>query len=138
MKLNKLIFGFITSFIITSCIVYHPHTVDIPLISKKNDLRIDAGVSLIPSAHSTVSCGLTKKVAVQGYGSIGSDERYYFQLATGLYKNRGNSRILEFYGGYGLDMEMLIKVTQEEVCKVIINCISGKSILERYQIKDQT
>ena len=101
MKFTKLILGFITSCIMTSCIVYHPHTTDIPLISEKNDLRIDAGISLIPSAHATVSYGLTEKMALQGYGSIGADERHYFQLATGLYKNKANNRILELYGGFG-------------------------------------
>ncbi len=86
---------------LSSCIVYHPQSTDIPLISKKNDLRVDAGISLIPSAQATISYGLTDKIAVQGFGSIGSEERYYLQAATGLYKNLGNSQVFEVYGGFG-------------------------------------
>jgi hypothetical protein len=44
---------------------------------------------------------ITDKIAIQGFGSIGSDGSYYFQAATGLYKNKGNSRVLELYGGVG-------------------------------------
>jgi hypothetical protein len=85
----------------SSCIVYTPVTTDIPLISEKNDLRIDAGVSIVPSANATVSYGLTDKIAVQGFGSIGSDDRYYLQAASGYYQNIGNNKILELYAGAG-------------------------------------
>jgi hypothetical protein len=47
--------GFLIIIMISGCAIYHPQTTDIPLISEKNDLRIDAGVSLIPSAHATFS-----------------------------------------------------------------------------------
>jgi len=89
------------SIILQSCIVYHPMTTDIPLISEKNDLRIDAGISIIPSANATVSYGLTDKIAIQGFGSVGADDRYYFQAATGLYKKKGDNKIFELYGGFG-------------------------------------
>ena len=101
MKNRFLIFGFLISLLLPSCIIYHPMTTDVPLINEKNDLRVDAGISIIPSAHATVSYGLTDKITIQGFGSIGSDDRYYFQAATGFYKNKGNSRVLELYGGFG-------------------------------------
>jgi hypothetical protein len=101
MNIRVITFGFLISTIMSSCIVYHTQTTDIPLISEKNDLRVDAGVSLVPSVHATISYGLTNKIAIQGFGSIGTDDRYYFQAATGLYKNKGNSRVLELYGGFG-------------------------------------
>jgi hypothetical protein len=85
----------------TSCIVYHPQTIDIPLISEKQDLRIDAGISIIPSAHVTVSYGLTDKIALQTFGSIGPDDRYYFQGATGIFKKSGTQKVSEFYSGFG-------------------------------------
>ncbi len=96
-----LIFGFFLIMIMTSCVVYHPQTADIPLINKKNDLRVDVGVSIVPSAHATISYGLTEKIAIQGFGSIGSDEKNYFQVATGIFKGKENSRVLELYGGFG-------------------------------------
>jgi hypothetical protein len=85
----------------TSCIIYHPQMADIPLIAKKGDVRIDAGISIIPSAHATVSYGLTDKITIQGFGSIGEDEKYYLQGATGIYKNINESRVLEAYAGFG-------------------------------------
>lgn len=101
MKIKVIASGLFISLMMSGCMVYHTQTTDIPLISKKNDLRIDAGVSVIPSAHATISYGLTDKIAIQGFGSIGTDDGYYFQLATGQYKNMGNSRVLELYGGFG-------------------------------------
>ena len=48
---SRLIFGYLFSLMImTSCIIYHPQTTDIPLISAKRDLRLDAGISILPSA----------------------------------------------------------------------------------------
>ena len=99
MKIKLITSGFLISIMMSGCIVYQTQTTDIPLISKKNDLRVDAGVSLIPSAHATFSYGLTDKIAIQGFGSIGTG--YYFQAATGLYKNKGNNRVVELYGGFG-------------------------------------
>lgn len=101
MNVRIITLGFLLSLMMSSCIVYHTQTTDIPLISKKSDLRVDAGVSLIPSAHATVTYGLTDKIAIQGFGSIDAGDRYYFQAATGLYKNKGNSRVIELYGGFG-------------------------------------
>ena len=60
-----IIFGFLISLVMSSYMVYHPITTDIPLISKKNDLRVDAGISIVPSANATVSYGLTDKIAIQ-------------------------------------------------------------------------
>ena len=92
--------GFIVAIMImTSCGVYHPQIVDIPLIEKKNDLRIDAGVSVNPSAQATVSYGLTDKIAIQTFGSIGPG--YYIQGAIGRFKDLGNQKIMEIYGGFG-------------------------------------
>ena len=101
MNVRVITLGFLLSLMMTSCIVYHTQTTDVPLISKKNDLRVDAGVSIVPSLHATISYGLTDKIAIQGFGSIGTGDRYYFQAATGLYKDKGNSRVLELYGGFG-------------------------------------
>ncbi len=84
----------------TSCIIY-PHSVDVPLIKEKNDLRLDAGISSAVNATATVSYGLTEKIAVQGFGSYGSDDIYYMQGAVGYYKNAGNNNILEWYYGFG-------------------------------------
>jgi hypothetical protein len=62
---------FAIQILVIGCAVYHPQTADIPLIDHKGDLRIDAGASLIPSVHSTFSYGLTKRIALQAFGSSG-------------------------------------------------------------------
>lgn len=86
---------------VTGCCVYNPQTTDIPLINGKNDLRIDAGISLIPSVNATISYGLTNKMAIQAFGSIGSEDRSYFQVAPGIYKDFTNNNVMELYGGFG-------------------------------------
>jgi hypothetical protein len=98
---QKILFGFLVLSMFTSCGVYHPQTTDIPLINKKNDLRLDAGISVIPSIHATVSYGLTNKLALQTFGSFGNEHRYYFQIAPGLYKKIENQKVIEFYSGFG-------------------------------------
>lgn len=101
MKHRLVIFAFLILWMMSACIVYHPMTTDVPLISEKNDLRVDAGISVVPSINATVSYGLTDKIAVQAFGSVGTDDRYYFQAATGLYKNTGYNKIFELYAGFG-------------------------------------
>ena len=101
MNVRVITFGGLFSIMMSSCIVYQTQTTDIPLISEKHDLRVDAGVSIVPSVHATISYGLTDKIAIQGFGSIGSGDKYYFQAATGFYKYKGNNRVLELYGGFG-------------------------------------
>lgn len=91
---------FLIALLLSGCTVYHPMTTDIPLISEKKDLRIDAGISAFPSAHATVSYGLTDEIAIQGFGSVGVDV-YYGQAAAGYFKNMGNNRIFEVYSGFG-------------------------------------
>lgn len=92
---------FISVLILLSSCTIIPHTTDIPLIQEKGDLRIDAGVSAIPTANATVSYGISEKVALQAFGSYGTDNEYYLQTAAGLYKNRNRNLITEWYLGAG-------------------------------------
>ena len=85
---------------LSGCVFYETQMTDVPLISKKGDLQMDAGVSLIPSVFTSVSYGLTDKLALQGYGRLGVTG-YYMQTAMGTYRNFGDGRILELYGGWG-------------------------------------
>jgi hypothetical protein len=102
MKYKFIIYGFlIYLMIMTSCRVYYPQISDIPLINERKDLRLDAGISIVPSAHATISYGLTDKIAVQAFGSTGLDGRYYFQGAAGLFKPNRNQKVMEFYCGFG-------------------------------------
>lgn len=108
MRKHPIIFLLFPLFLI-GCAVYHPQTTDIPLIDHKGDLRIDAGVSLIPSVHSTFSYGLTRKIALQAFGSIGAEARYYLQLSPGFYKCLKNKKVIELYSGFALGYANTIK-----------------------------
>lgn len=99
MKL-KLIAIFVFFLLFFSACVYMPQLYDVPLISEKNDVRIDGGVSLFKSGYGTISYGLTDKIAIQAAGTIGDGDYYFGQAAVGYY-NVKNKRIFEFYGGYG-------------------------------------
>jgi hypothetical protein len=83
-----------------SCVVYHPHMVDIPLIARKGDARLNAGISLM-KYHATVSVGISDKIAIQTYGSTGGDHVYYVQQSVGYYKDLGNKKVMEVYSGFG-------------------------------------
>ena len=96
---NKIYLSVLLVSVMTGC-VYQPHLPDIPLISEKNDLRIDAGVSVI-AASATVSYGLADNLSVQTFGSLGPDGKYYLQGAAGYYRNLRNFKIMEVYGGFG-------------------------------------
>jgi hypothetical protein len=101
MNYKFIIFGIIISLTITSCMVYHPKMTDIPLISKKKELKVDAGVSIVPSAYATISYGLTDKIAIQSFASISDNNIYSFQEAVGYFKDLGNQKVMELYTGFG-------------------------------------
>jgi hypothetical protein len=106
---NRPLFTLLFPFFLIGCAVYHPQTTDIPLIDHKGDCRIDAGVSLIPSLYSTITYGLTKKIALQAFGSVGAEDRYYLQLSPGIYKCLENKKVIEFYSGFALGHAYTIK-----------------------------
>ena len=96
-----LYISILVSIVFSGCI-YYPQLTDIPLIEEKSDLRIDAGVTMLPSINTTISYGLTDKIAIQGYGRVSSDEGYMLQAAVGRYHKFQNHTVLELYGGAGL------------------------------------
>jgi len=100
--------------------IVSPQTVDIPLINKMGDLRIDVGGSftgnnalrsseafdteewsVLPSVHGTISYGMSNRFALQMHANISSLSTYYFQTALGMYKGWEKKTVLELYGGYG-------------------------------------
>jgi len=105
--MKKATYFFATMLIfLSSCAVYYPQPVDIPLISEKGDLRIDAGGLLVSGVlvggNATVSYGITNVLAAQMYTSFDAVGRGYVQFAPGLFNSFENDRVIEFYSGYGL------------------------------------
>ena len=93
---------------IGGCSIYHPQTVDIPLINHAGDTRVDAAVGistwLLPDVVTfggTVSYGITDWLAAQAHANYGF-ENAYGQLALGAYRRLGSHGVVEGYLGFGL------------------------------------
>ncbi len=108
---------------------------DIPLIKQKNDLRIDAGVSLVPAINTSVAYGLSDKFALHGFGSIGINEAKYFQIAPGFYKNYPNRTVFEIYtgfgAGYGDTKRNLYGNYQEDDGTLILHVTDSRTVRKR-------
>lgn len=108
MKKYGLFFLAATALLATGCSIYHPQTVDIPLIDHQGDVRVDgsAGASawLLPDdimLSATVSYGITDWLAGQAYVNYGFNN-IYGQAAPGVYKHLNEHLILEGYMGFGV------------------------------------
>lgn len=97
----------VLSLTVTSCTVYHPQAVDIPLINHAGDTRLDASLGMsmwiVPDAfniNATVSHGFNDWFTGQFHVNYGGDN-YYTQVAPGYYQPLGANSVLELYVGYG-------------------------------------
>jgi len=107
MKLNYQAYSLMAlcSFLFFSCVTTQPQLMDIPLIHKKNDVRIDGGLSLVKgSVSGNVAYGLTDKFAFQLGGNIATlanGRHDYGQVAVGYYNNFAKDMVYEIYAGAG-------------------------------------
>lgn len=89
----------------TSCSIYQPRVVDIPLIDHAGDTRLDVnagmGALMTPSLGLTFSRGINDWLSGQAHLSTGFNH-VYFQLAPGAYKKVGEKMVLEGFAGVGL------------------------------------
>lgn len=91
-----------------SCSIYHPQTVDIPLINHAGDTRVDAAVGVsaflmlpdVLTVGGTVSHGFNDWIAGQVHLNYGG-ENVYAQAAPGAYLPLGAHSVLEGYVGLG-------------------------------------
>lgn len=93
---------------VSSCSIYHPQAVDIPLINHAEDVRVDASLGLstwvIPDVftlNATASYGFNDWLAGQAHFNYGGDN-LYAQLAPGAYFPLGENAVVETYVGLGL------------------------------------
>ena len=90
----------------TSCIMYQPQAVDIPLINHQNDIRIDGAVSagyllgIFPAINVTSSYGFNNWGTAQLHANWDLSRGYYLQAGAGAYMPYKNF-VLEGYLGYG-------------------------------------
>jgi hypothetical protein len=111
--IKAILFIIVVILLFSSCAVYYPQTVDIPLIKKKDDIRIDAGYFMalgtkneesrngIVGGHGTFSYGVTNILAIQTYINMDIMLRGYLHGALGLFKGFKNKTVMELYSGYG-------------------------------------
>ena len=91
----------------TSCIMYHPHNVDLPLLQERGDLRIEGSISAsLPtlagtSANLSVAYAVLPNVGVTAYGTLGDMQNRYGQLGAGTFWPLTPHTVLEAYVGYG-------------------------------------
>lgn len=109
MKTKTLLFSVaVVALMATSCSIYHPQAVDMPLINHKGDLRVDANASasvwlILPDAiniNATGSYGFTDWFCGQVHANYGGDN-WYLQAAPGAYVSLGGKAVFETYLGVG-------------------------------------
>lgn len=89
----------------TSCVVYHPHNTDIPLLREQGDLHVDGSFSMsaplmaAPALNATVAYAPLNMLGVQAAASFTDIGTYHLQAAAGTYFPFGLS-VLECYIGY--------------------------------------
>lgn len=90
-----------------SCVIYHPHNVDIPLLREKGEVDVDANFSMsvplmgAPAFNGTLSYAPLNHVGVQAAASLSNINSYYLQAAGGGFLPMGSNAVLEGYVGYG-------------------------------------
>jgi len=92
-------------FTASSCMVYHPHNVDIPLLEEQGDLHVDVSASMTaplmagPALNASVAYAPIQMLGVQAAASVTDLKNNHFQLAAGTYQVLGRP-VLECYIGY--------------------------------------
>ncbi len=106
MKRTLVIIG--AALVMASCSIYHPQTVDIPLLEAPGETRVDAaaGVSTFLFMPTAVTVGATathsfgRWLGGQVHANYGG-ENYYLQAAPGAYWAPGDHFRMEGYLGVG-------------------------------------
>ena len=90
-----------------SCVIYHPHNVDIPLLHEKGEMEVDATFSMTaplmgaPALNGTFSYAPFNHVGVQVAANLSNTNAYHLQGAAGSFLPMGSNAVLEGYVGYG-------------------------------------
>ncbi len=113
-----LLFGALLSFVSTSCVMYHPHSFDIPLLEEKGDMHVDANAAITfplldgSGLNATFAWAPLNMLGVQAAGSISDDGNYLIQAAAGTYQLFG-STVLECYIGAATGHSLYDKKKQD-------------------------
>ena len=103
----KLALPLLLTSLFGSCVIYHPHNVDIPLLREKGEVDVDANFSLsapllgAPAFNGTVSFAPLNHVGIQAAVCMSNANSFYMQAAGGGFLPMGDNAVLEGYAGYG-------------------------------------
>ena len=92
-----------------SCVVYHPHNADLPLLHEKGEMQMDASASLSapllahPALNASFSYAPLSMLGMQASVSVTNVNTFYVQALAGTYHPFGKM-VLEGYLGYGYGM----------------------------------
>ena len=95
-----------------SCVIYHPHNVDIPLLHEKGEMEVDATFSMTaplmgaPALNATFSYAPFNHVGLQVAANLSNTNAYHVQGAGGGFLTMGENAVLEGYVGYGYGMSV--------------------------------
>ena len=90
-----------------SCVIYHPHNVDIPLLHEEGQMAVDATFSTTaplmgaPAFNATFSYAPFNHVGLQVAANLSNTNAYHVQGAGGGFLTMGENAVLEGYVGYG-------------------------------------
>ena len=82
--------------------MYSPQLAEVPLIAHRGDTRASVAVKGIMGLDATLSTGITNHLALQLYGSVHDEERFYHHTALGYYTSGDHFAVEGYLGlGYG-------------------------------------
>lgn len=93
----------------SSCVVYHPHNADLPLLHEKGEMQVDASASLSapllahPALNASFSYAPLSALGIQASVSVTNVNTFYAQALAGTFHPFGKM-VLEGYLGYGYGM----------------------------------
>ncbi len=103
MLINRILifFSLFLPVCFSSCTVYMPQAVPVPLMSHKHELHLSAGLVAGPGAMASVCYSPLNHLAFQLYGSSAVRHVQYSQFAPGYYNSLGKGFRYEVFGGVG-------------------------------------
>lgn len=106
---NSLFLMLLLAGVVSSCVVYHPHNADIPLLHEKGEMQLDASASLSapllahPALNASFSYAPLSALGMQASVSVTNVNTFYAQAMVGTF-HPFDRMVLEGYLGYGYGM----------------------------------
>lgn len=116
----------IAMFGFSSCIVYHPHNAELPLLHKQGQMQVEGSLSmtapllLSPAINASFAYAPLNMLGVQAAASLTDFKNLYVQGAAGTFFPFGLS-VLECYVGYGYGTSYFDHQSESQTNKYFID-----------------